>query len=59
MTENERKQTVVINRDWCKGCGICVAFCPKQALILDDEGKASWVLAREMRPLRPLSLAVS
>jgi 2-oxoglutarate ferredoxin oxidoreductase subunit delta len=44
MTENERKQTVVINRDWCKGCGICVAFCPKRALILDDEGKASWVL---------------
>ena len=24
-----------INRDWCKGCGICVAFCPKSVLVLD------------------------
>lgn len=24
---------------WCKGCGICVAFCPKQALELVN-GKA-------------------
>lgn len=23
----------------CKGCGICVAFCPKQVLGLDDLGK--------------------
>jgi len=29
-----------INRDWCKGCGICVAFCPKSVLELDDGGKA-------------------
>ena len=27
----------VINPDWCKGCGICVAFCPKQALELVDD----------------------
>jgi len=26
-----------INRDWCKGCGICVHFCPKQVLELDSE----------------------
>ena len=29
-----------INRDWCKGCGICVAFCPKTVLVLDDQDKA-------------------
>lgn len=23
----------------CKGCGICVAFCPKQCLKLDEMGK--------------------
>jgi 2-oxoglutarate ferredoxin oxidoreductase subunit delta len=29
-----------IDREWCKGCGICVAFCPKQVLELDDKDKA-------------------
>ena len=29
----------VINKDWCKGCGICVSFCPKKVLELDKEGK--------------------
>ena len=29
----------LINREWCKGCGICVAFCPKQVLELDDHDK--------------------
>ena len=27
---------VHINIQWCKGCGICVAFCPKKALSLDE-----------------------
>lgn len=27
-----------INRNWCKGCGVCIAFCPKQVLELDDKG---------------------
>jgi 2-oxoglutarate ferredoxin oxidoreductase subunit delta len=34
------KRDVNINREWCKGCGICVAFCPKKVLILDEEDKA-------------------
>ncbi len=29
----------VINRDWCKGCGICVHFCPKKVLELDGYDK--------------------
>lgn len=28
---------LVIHREWCKGCGICVAFCPKQHLVLVHE----------------------
>ena len=23
---------LIINTAWCKGCGICAAFCPKKAL---------------------------
>ena len=29
-----------INREWCKGCGICVHFCPTNVLELDDEDKS-------------------
>ncbi|MFH1154911.1 MAG: 4Fe-4S binding protein [Pseudomonadota bacterium] len=29
-----------INRDWCKGCGICVHFCPRRVLELDSMEKA-------------------
>lgn len=28
---------LVINTDWCKGCGICAAFCPKSTLEVVDE----------------------
>ncbi len=29
-----------INREWCKGCGICIAFCPRKVLEMDEQDKA-------------------
>ncbi len=31
------ERELVLNPDWCKGCGICVAFCPKDVLELRNE----------------------
>jgi 2-oxoglutarate ferredoxin oxidoreductase subunit delta len=42
---NKGKNKVTIYPDWCKGCGICVAFCPSKVLGLSLEGKA--VVERE------------
>lgn len=33
------KKKLILNTAWCKGCGICAAFCPKQVLSIED-GKA-------------------
>ena len=30
---------IAINYKWCKGCGICVDFCPKAVYERDEEGK--------------------
>ena len=30
-----------INRDWCKGCGICVAECPGHVMVLVNEREVS------------------
>ena len=36
--QEEKVSAVTINRAWCKGCGICAAFCPKKCLsIVDDK----------------------
>ena len=30
---------ITVLKERCKGCGICVAFCPKKILALDTLGK--------------------
>jgi 2-oxoglutarate ferredoxin oxidoreductase subunit delta len=40
----KRSKILVVNRDWCKGCNICVAFCPQDVLELDTDEKI--VIAR-------------
>ena len=41
------KSTVTIYPDWCKGCGICAAFCPSKVIEMDDQGKARVVREEE------------
>ena len=31
------RKKLVIEDKWCKGCGICAAFCPKQVLAVKKE----------------------
>lgn len=31
-----KQKEPVIKADWCKGCGICVAFCPKNVLAMKN-----------------------
>ncbi|RKD34531.1 4Fe-4S binding protein [Thermohalobacter berrensis] len=33
--KNEKK--LIVKSEWCKGCGICAAFCPKNVLSIENE----------------------
>ncbi|MFP3869845.1 MAG: ferredoxin family protein [Syntrophobacteria bacterium] len=37
--DQEPRFDVEIYRDWCKGCGICVAFCPQEVLGMNEMGQ--------------------
>lgn len=39
MGDPKKKFDVTIDGAWCKGCGICVHFCPKKVLSLTRLGK--------------------
>lgn len=34
------KFTVSINEGWCKGCGLCIAICPKKVLEFNERVKS-------------------
>eukprot|EP01029_Cantina_marsupialis_P018095 TRINITY_DN412450_c0_g1_i1.p1 TRINITY_DN412450_c0_g1~~TRINITY_DN412450_c0_g1_i1.p1 ORF type:complete len:127 (-),score=8.96 TRINITY_DN412450_c0_g1_i1:77-457(-) len=48
MPKKKKGQTLVcVYPDWCKGCGLCVAFCPGKVLELNALGKADVVRPEE------------
>jgi len=34
---SETKWHIFINEDWCKGCGFCYTFCPREVLEKSDQ----------------------
>jgi len=38
----KRIRELRVYRSWCKRCGICVGFCPKEALERDEAGYPRW-----------------
>ena len=34
----KKRYTQSVFQDWCKACGICIAFCPKKVIGKDDTG---------------------
>ena len=36
-TYEDGKTRIVVNRKWCKGCDICVVFCPQATLAMEGE----------------------
>lgn len=47
MSKKKGHVKVTIYPAWCKGCGICVAFCPAKVLELQADGKAHAVREAE------------
>lgn len=47
MAKSKGQTEIVIFPDWCKGCAICVSFCPAKVLALSELGKASVVALEE------------
>ena len=35
-SKQESPPVIDINLAWCKGCAICVEFCPKKVLAMED-----------------------
>jgi len=35
---NKKNCSIIINKKWCKQCGICLNFCPKNVLAIGEDG---------------------
>ena len=42
----KKEYVVDIFRDWCKGCGICAAFCPRGCIKMNAAGEPEVVDAK-------------
>jgi 2-oxoglutarate ferredoxin oxidoreductase subunit delta len=40
--KEKKAKKIVINAQWCKGCGVCIDMCPRGALTKDHKEKAVW-----------------
>ncbi len=38
-----RTKTLLVRKEWCKGCRICVDYCPTDVLALDETNKVEVV----------------
>lgn len=38
MKKKKKKPFIWVNKKWCKRCGLCKEFCPKEVFELDKEG---------------------
>ncbi len=39
IPKKKKLYDIAFYRDWCKACGICMAFCPKKIIHPDKSGK--------------------
>jgi len=35
--KTRKRGRVRVFRNWCKGCGLCIAFCPRQVFTIDED----------------------
>ncbi len=40
-SDKRKRYEIDIFRGWCKSCGICAAFCPRECIRLDQDGSPS------------------
>ena len=36
MAKGKKKGKIVVHKELCKGCGLCVAFCPQNVMTVSD-----------------------